>query len=137
MTFDIREGKTTISVAWDEVKELVVKLTQQLKDERITQIFGLPRGGTLLAVLCSHELRKPIIFDEKLIDNTTLVVDDVISSGNTFCKLLSDNDAFGLLLFLSEGAVPSLLQLEKLKVGKKKTSDSWLIFPWERTLQSQ
>ena len=129
---DLRLNKEVKIVEWETVKSLVQELATQLSSKGIKQIFGLPRGGTLLAVLFSHALRKPIIFDDSLIDSSTLIVDDVISSGHTLCELLHENKATGALLFLSEQAVPELKQYELLFVGKLKSPEHWLLFPWEK-----
>jgi len=125
---------TTRTVTWEEIQSLVSDICGKIKkqDLKVNQIFGVPRGGLLLSVLFSHHLNVPIIHDDTLVDKNTLVVDDVLESGNTVAELLEDTQAVCGILYLSNGASEKIHNYDKLIIGTTKIATEWINFPWEQ-----
>ncbi len=76
-------------ISWKEVDRLVDELEVQIRPaiHKITNIYGIPRGGLIPAVMLSHRLEKPLILKEEEIDPMTLVVDELVDSGEQFLAL--------------------------------------------------
>lgn len=98
----------------------------------IKNIYGVPRGGLVVAIVLSHYLKKPIILEKKRITSKTLIVNDISDTGNTLSKLLMKRTYFMVLtLFKKNGTIfnPEYYVREKLP-------DSWIVFPWELEIKN-
>lgn len=93
----------------------------------LKNIYGIPRGGLVAAVILSHELGLPIIHRKDYIDIHTLVIDDISDSGETFKKL---KKMTGMKYSASLLVGPNTKFVPKFwaKTQKKK---QWVVFPWE------
>ena len=111
----------------NDIKEIINHYKQYEKLDTIKNIYGIPRGGLIPAVYLSHALDLDLITDKNRISNKTLVVDDISDTGETLEKLLKDRKYF---------AVATLWICEDTKFTptftcRSKTSDEWIIYPWE------
>ena len=61
----------------------MLSLTIQSSGKIFNDIYGVPRGGLVVAVALSHLLDLPMITDVGLVSSSTLVVDDISDSGTT------------------------------------------------------
>jgi len=105
-------------------------LARQIKKSNLPcdNIYGLPRGGLVLAVSLSHSLGKPIIFEAADITTRTLLVDDIIETGGTLKRLIKK--------FKIKKPMIAALYYNKNKskvaptvFARKQTK--WVVFPWE------
>ncbi|MCE5249741.1 phosphoribosyltransferase domain-containing protein [bacterium] len=125
-------------ITYQRYGEMAGELTEKLKGERFTKIYGPPRGGLPLAVHCAHHLDLPLVCTEEFISNMNkwlpsdrlLVVDDIIDNGKTISVLdhmlrIRKIAHFTAVLFYKPHAVfkPDLYL---------ETTDKWIVFPWER-----
>lgn len=46
-------------------------------------IYGIPRGGLIVAVCMSHRLKLPLITSRSLITDKTIIMDDICDTGIT------------------------------------------------------
>ena len=78
------ENKSFLS--WDDVEVLVKKLCDKILISKleIKDIWGLPRGGLIPAVMISHKLGIPMT--KGTITPDTLIIDDICDSGVTFAN---------------------------------------------------
>jgi len=76
-------GVHRISLRWSEIEILIEEVCKKIDSKKYTSIHGLPRGGLIPAVILSHKLKIP--YTEK-VTKGTLIVDDIIDSGNTLKK---------------------------------------------------
>jgi len=90
-----------------------------------TSIFGIPRGGLIIAVKLSHLLGVPLTLIQPLKDNNCLVVDDVADTGATLEKFKNYKTA--TLHYKPWSSVKPTYYVEE-------TTD-WIIYPWEITHQ--
>ena len=123
-------------VTWEEIEELVDLLCSQIVKSgyQITDIYGLQRGGLIPAVLISHKLGIPMT--KGTISPTTLIVDDICDSGETFKEIFQR--------YQTEYSFPFNLKFACLHVkphtshfnpefsANKFFSDNWIVYPWER-----
>ncbi len=116
-------------VTWDEIEELVDLLCSQIVKSgyQITDIYGLQRGGLIPAVMVSHKLGIPMTINS--ISTTTLIVDDICDSGETFRELFKiyPKSKFACLHFK-----PHTSHFNPDFSANKFFSDSWIVYPWER-----
>ena len=79
-------GVKKVFLSWDDVYNLLDIIHEHSKEE-ISYVTGVPRGGTILAIMYSHR------FDIPYMEHTSnhyphlLILDDIADSGNTFTKI--------------------------------------------------
>src|SRR3990167_4454373 len=86
--------ENAIKFTWEQFNKAVKLLADNLKpvSKFAKNIYGLPRGGLILAVALSHQLDLPLLFDKKKINKETIIVDDISDSGQTLTKLLKGKE---------------------------------------------
>ena len=123
-------------LSWDDVEVLVKKLCNKITQSNldIKDIWGLPRGGLIPAVMVSHKLGIPMT--KGTITPDTLIIDDICDSGVTlanFYKTYQDEFAFPFDL---KTAVlhykPQTSVFEPTLFSNQWSSNNWIIYPWER-----
>lgn len=123
-----------IKYTWQNFEKDVDKLVNMIKSYKeigsIKEVYGIPRGGLILATLLSHKLNIPLIIHETKIKRTTLIVDDISDTGKTFEKLANKLGIRYSNLFTS------LWIMEDTKFTPQfylriKNKDQWTVFPWE------
>lgn len=116
--------------SWAEYDTDIKALAARIKAQKIDfdNIYGLPRGGLVVAVSLSHALNKPLLFEDAKITNRTLLVDDIIETGGTLRRLVEKskikNPKVAVVYFNKEkGTIqPTIFAHEQIK---------WVVFPWE------
>lgn len=118
------------SVTWRELQTYVERLVVQTWNlPEAGQIYGVPTGGSIIAVLFQAERRdrgKPTRLVDTL-EGTTgrdlLVIDDVCDSGNTLSP------------FRTRGVVTCAVFVREKSQGcvdySAETTDAWIHFPYE------
>lgn len=120
--------RSKIYVSWDEVDTLTNVLATWVKEEQpqIESVMGLPRGGLIPAVILSHKLNIPLVFEPT---KKTLIVDDICDSGKTFMDIIQKNP---FNLFASLHYKPHTSKIIPDAYGNEFYSDAWLVYPWEQ-----
>jgi hypoxanthine phosphoribosyltransferase len=122
------DTKSKIYYSWGEIEELVELLCLQIVKSgyQITDIYGLQRGGLIPAVMLSHKLGIPMTVNS--ISKTTLIVDDICDSGETFKELfkIHPKSKFACLHFK-----PHTSHFNPDFSANKFFSDDWIVYPWE------
>lgn len=121
-----------IKFTWEEFDEAVEKISNSLSKVSWGSpicIYGVPRGGLVLAVALSHKLNIPIVFS---IRQPCLIVDEICDSGKTLSKLilnipfLDDRTVTATIHFGNRSKfVPDIWLYEK-------PDNSWIVYPWEK-----
>lgn len=118
---------------WEEFDADCEKIAQWAKDKNFTNVYGIPRGGLIIAVKISHLLDIPMVLEKKDISIGTLVVDDIVDKGNTLIRLM------GLLNIQS--FVTASLYLDPESVVRPdffvNIKKNWVQFPWETRQSSR
>tara|TARA_R100001480_G_scaffold2588_1_gene7223 strand:- start:586 stop:1041 length:456 start_codon:yes stop_codon:yes gene_type:complete len=127
-------------VDWSEINALVFRLFHRIitnsslfNDLEIENIYGLPRGGLIPAVMLSHQLGIPMAKGD--IGPNTLIVDDICDSGETLDKFVKKYQTLYSFPFNLKTAVlhykPHTSCFEPTFNAKKWDKDDWLVYPWE------
>ncbi len=87
-------------------------------------IFGVPRGGLVIAVRLAYLLDKPVTFSPE--PKETLIVDDIADTGKTLSSYQNQGCLTATLYYHKQSeTVPNIWIKEK--------TDRWIVFPWEQT----
>lgn len=113
---------------WQQFDEDCEKIAAWARNKDFKTLYGIPRGGLIVAVRLSHVLDIPIVLNKDDITRQTLIVDDIVDTGNTMKYLLSllGDDAHIASLYVSADAA-----VQPQFSARRK--ESWVIFPWETT----
>lgn len=111
-----------------EYQILIFALAEKIKKtgREFTGVYGIPRGGLVLAVYLSHHLDIPLVTDPAsvlLIDG--LVVDDLVDTGKT---LKSYSEAFFTATLHYK---PRSIVIPDIYVMEVPDSD-WIVYPYEQ-----
>ena len=121
--------KKIVKFTWAEFDEAVDSLARRIHKEAYDQIYGVPRGGLVLAVALSHRLDIPLALSvpiELKKRQRTLIVDEISDTGQTL-RYLCGKDAICAVIHLKELAtwVPcTWVQMVEKNV--------WIEYPWEK-----
>ena len=126
-----KEGQSRRTIHWDEIMHTADIISSKIKSENYNSIYGVPRGGLVVAVVLSHKLDLPIVSSIG-INKKTLVVDDISDSGET----LQDCD-YGWKSKFKDSEMTSAVLFQRKTTGYgadfigELIDDEWLVFPWE------
>lgn len=106
----------------DLVRRACSLIAQRHQHERIGGVLGVPRGGTPIALAVATILGVRCV-DAMQARKDTLVVDDIVDSGNTLAPYALEGYCVDAA-FRSERA-PAELAPDAIEMA------GWLVFPWE------
>lgn len=119
----------TLDMSWEDFEYYVKTLANTIKRShvKISNIYGVPRGGIVVAVRLSHLLDKPLIVKWEDRNPNTLIVDDCVDSGQTLASPACDGTwKIAVLLYCPNSSVrPNYF-------SGLKSKTTWVIFPWEK-----
>ncbi|MBI2062099.1 MAG: hypothetical protein HYT64_00150 [Candidatus Yanofskybacteria bacterium] len=119
--------------SWKEFDTDCNKVARWAKDKKFKNIYGIPRGGLILAVKLSHLLKIPVVLSEKDISAETLVIDDIIDKDKVLSRFLDSIRCHKVVtasLFVGpDPAIKPDFSLHEKTV--------WIVFPWETLASSR
>ncbi len=89
----------------------------------LENIYGIPRGGLIVAVTLCHHLSLPLLLSNEEIGVSTLVVDDICDSGKTLLPFVCECVTATLHVVRTAVVYPNFF------VHVRKSD--WVIYPWE------
>jgi len=120
-------------ISWKYFAHNVDKIAQEIKerkgDDMYENIYGVPRGGLIPAVMLSHALDIPLIVSESDISFNTLICDDILDSGGTLERLFKHIDYKNLdvaVIVLNKTST-----IQPTYFGFENKYDFWIHFPYE------
>lgn len=113
-------------MSWKQFDEACLEIAKELKYYKFKNIFGIPRGGLVVAVRLSHLLNIPVITDMKDSTLFTLVVDDIADFGKTLEPYRNEDRylCIATLYYHKQSTV-----VPDIWIHEKK--ERWILFPWE------
>jgi len=101
------------------------ELIQAAAREETVEIFAVPRGGIPASYLYAKYFEgSNYRFVDGLDENTRIVIDDLIDSGNTIKLIKAMNPDIKVAVLINKQTDP-------------KYKNKWIIFPWEKSLSSE
>ena len=115
-------------VTWDDMTTYVDELVSEIKVKgfKPTGVYGIPRGGLILATLVSYKMNIPLLMGAS---DGCLIIDDIADSGRTLIHYTSNDTQFNKYyistMFYHQRSMvkPDFYKFEK--------DDKWIVFPWE------
>ena len=115
-------------VTWDDMTKYIDELVDEMnkKGIRPTGVYGIPRGGLILATLVSYKMDIPLLMGAT---DGCLIIDDISDSGRTLIHYTSNDTQFNkyyisTMFYHKRSMVkPDFYKFEK--------DDKWIVFPWE------
>lgn len=108
---------------WKDIEQLTKQKIPELNTKKYENIYGIPRGGLVIATIISYALNKPLITNKQEITKNTLIVDDICDSGKTL-EEYKDNDTY--TIFYKKEA-----KIKPTYYTKITNQETWIVFPWE------
>lgn len=117
-----------VYVSWKDMEEFVDSLINELNKQNFkpTGVYGIPRGGLILATLISYKMDIPLLMNAS---KDCLIVDDIADSGRTLLHFTENDTQFNryfiATMFYHKRSIvkPNFYKFEK--------NDKWIVFPWE------
>ncbi len=119
-----------IYYSWPNFNDAMEVIASRVRAEghlqRIKRIYGISRGGLVMAVKLSHRLGLPLAtLEDVMVYGHTLIVDDISDSGETLKRV-------GKLAICTATIhmVPGTVFKPDIWV-EEKARDTWIVYPWE------
>mgnify|MGYP003640345691 FL=1 len=121
-------GVKKVYYDWNDINKLLDKLYDQVKG-KVSLVTGIPRGGTILAILFSHRFDIPYTKHPSNHYPEMLIIDDIADSGITLEE------------WKQEFNVPKFATLHYKTISKVKPDFhvkeieedyGWIVYPWEK-----
>lgn len=119
-----KNGK--VYVEWTDVQTYVNNLCKKIKNSNISGVYGVPRGGLIIATLISYKLDIPLLLAPS---KNCIIVDDIADSGRTLLHFTENDTQFNSYyistMFYQER---SMVKPDYYMFNK---GNDWIVFPWE------
>ena len=109
------------TLSWADFDRALDSAVARLASCSLSGVYGVPRGGLVLAVCLSHRLGIPLLEQPQA---GCLVVDDIYETGRTVAPYRERSD-FTTLVWISK-LPPLWWQALEVQVDPE-----WILFPWE------
>ena len=116
-------------VSWEEVEEFIAKVIEHFKDSNISGVYGIPRGGIVLASILSYKMNVPMLLAPY---KNCIIIDDIADTGETLLHYDRNSSENGVkkgyhivTMFYKETS-----QVKPEFYMHLKT-DKWIVYPWE------
>ena len=119
-------------ISWNVVDECVLDIAEHLirTEIKFDGVYGIPRGGAVLAVMLSHKLDIPYLGNlNNLYGKEFIIIDDIADTGTTlerYKRLDVCNGAHYVTIHEHKDSTvkPNFSVIDK--------EDKWIVYPWER-----
>ena len=113
-------------VSWNVIDEAVTDIAFNIKNTNkdFKGVYGIPRGGLILAVMLSHKLDLPLIMSKDELDENSIIIDDIADTGKTLWNFI-EYQSYVVTIHKHEKSIfkPDYSVLDK--------GDKWIVYPWE------
>ena len=113
-------------ISWNLIDEAVTDIAFNIKktNKDFKGVYGIPRGGLILAVMLSHKLDLPLIMSKDELDENSIIIDDIADTGRTLWDFL-EYQSYVVTIHKHEKSIfkPDYSVLDK--------GDKWTVYPWE------
>ncbi len=118
------------TISWEVIQVYLRTLYQHIQTQprkNFTGVYGIPRGGLVLAVMISHIFGIPLL---QAPCQGCIIVDDLADSGRTLEPYVTDDynkkDHFITTVYRKERST-----VEPDFYLSTREDDTWVVFPWE------
>ena len=113
-------------ISWNLIDEAVTDIAFNIKNTNkdFKGVYGIPRGGLILAVMLSHKLDLPLIMSKDELDESSIIIDDIADTGKTLLDF-TEYESYVVTIHEHE---QSLIKPDYSVLDK---GDKWIVYPWE------
>ena len=112
-----------VKIAWSQLLSDINALDSKIDWAKYNSIYGVPRNGLLIALL---GINAPRIYEPGQITERTLIIDDLIDSGNTLARFKGQDTA---VLYRKPHSPQTTYFLREI--------DDWIELPFENELPAE
>ena len=130
---DIPQGVNFLQYTWDDFGEDRSKMARLIKGHEVetgikfSRVYGVPRGGLVLAVCLSHDLDLEFLASPpRVYDPHTIIVDEVAEKGTTLKPFVKMGFITATIHYLPESMVIPNLWI------REKEPKTWIVYCWEK-----
>ena len=116
-----------VFVTWNEVEEYIEFVVEQTKNIEFSGVYGIPRGGCVIAVMLSDRLGIPMLMAPAV---GALIVDDIADSGRSLIHYTENDTQFNKYCITTFFYHPRSI-VKPDWYFREKEEGSWIVFPWE------
>ena len=110
-----------LTLGWHDFEQAVEAVVSSCAAREFVGVYGVPRGGLVLAVVLSHRLELPLLLEPC---PGCLVVDDVYETGQTLAPY-RDLEGARVWVWVSK------VEPQWWQAAVVSPSQQWIVFPWE------
>lgn len=116
-------------VNWQDMEAYIEELISDIKRKKLkpSGVYGVPRGGMVLATLLSYKLNLPLLLNAA---ENCVIIDDIADSGRTLLHFTENDTQFNKYYITTMFYHPR--SLVKPDFYKFEKGDKWIVFPWEK-----
>ena len=117
-----------VYVSWKDLEDFADNLIDEMNrlNFKPTGVYGIPRGGLILATLLSYKLDIPLLLNAS---KGCLIVDDIADSGRTLLHYTENDTQFNKYFIAT--MYYHKRSIVKPNYYKFEKEDKWIVFPWE------
>ena len=123
-------------LGWNAVEEYINCIESAYKNFPLSGVYGLPRGGLVLAVMISHRLDIPLL---QAPYPDCLIVDDICDSGESLMHYVNNSSSpdkpnYYVTTMIYNQNCPIKVDIswkDKSHFEKSAFENAWIVFPWE------
>jgi hypoxanthine phosphoribosyltransferase len=109
-----------------EFHDKIIKLASMIPKNKYTYVYGIPRGGLIVAVYLSHYCNLELIINDVEINGwDTLVVDDIADTGKTLNKYPNSKCHSATIHYKSRSIVEPTYYVDQC------SNNDWIVYPYE------
>ena len=123
---------TPLPISHRVLRLAIIELAYMIKNsgKQYNSLYGIPRGGQIIAVYLSHQLDLPIV-EKDGINKDTLICDDISDSGSTLYEIYNGY-RIGKNMLLDTATLFYRKNVKfKPTYWSQDANNSWIQFPWE------
>ena len=115
---------------WEDVGAYLNAVAERVDPKDFSGVYGIPRGGCVLAAWLSHKLYLPLLSEP---EPGCIVIDNVCDGGRALKECLDSeqigdvNDIFVTVMFYNQESYE-----RRIDYYYKQKEDDWIVFPYEQ-----
>lgn len=119
-----------IYIDWNDVEQYLKAVQKDIEERglKVSGVYGLPRGGLILAALLSYQMDIPLLTHAA---KDCIVIDDIADTGRSLYHFRDNRSLFNRYYITTMYYVEDSLVKPDFYVREKHVGD-WVVYPWER-----
>lgn len=118
-----------LRLTWKNVEEYVDQIARLYGGFALSGVYGIPRGGIVLAVMISHRLNIPLLMSPA---PWCLIVDDICDSGESLLHYAKNSSSLDKPTYTISSMMYKRNDLVTPDSYWGVKTDEWVVFPWEK-----